>query len=340
MKRSTIKDIATLIGVSPSTVSRALKDHPDIGVPLKQEIKRVAEELNYHPNYNAVNLRQQRTNKIGVIIPEFTLFFFPSVIRGITAVTEAEGFQLMVMQCNESAEKEIQNVRICCDNCVDGIIISLSNQTKDLTHLFDAKEFGIPTVIFDKTIDHSGFDEVLIDDEAAASICVHHLIKTGCINIGGVFGNENMSITQKRITGFQKVMQKFNLPVDGRIKYANNSGESITKTEELIHEFNIDGIFGMSDEVLTGIIPAVKRMNKNIPDDVSIICMSDGVIPNFFEPAVTYLHHSGFEVGKNAAIQLVAHIKNTQENFPPERKILDIKLVTQGSTKKIIERIY
>ena len=153
MKRATIKDIAAMVGVSISTVSRALKDHPDIGEGLRNKIKELAQVLNYHPNMMAVQLRKQKSNIIGLIYPEAHMFFFPSIIKGISEVVQKAGYKLLVLHSSESYEREVENVRICLENGVDGLFLSLTNETKDLSHLDELKEAEIPVLLVDKVLD-------------------------------------------------------------------------------------------------------------------------------------------------------------------------------------------
>ncbi len=314
MKRPTIKDVALKVGVNPSTVSRALKDHPDISERIKIEIRKAAEELRYHPNQHAANLRKQRSNIIGLIIPEISMFFFPSVISGIEEAIIKDGFQLLVLQSGNKLVNEIRNVQICCDQSVDGILISLSNQTNSFSHLEEAAEIGVPIVVFDKSLSTCNYDEILIDDEKAAEECVNYLISKGCKKISGFFGNSNLTISKNRLQGFKNALIKNNFPVNEElIVYADSIEEAHTQTKKLFNNDRPDGIFAMSDECLAGIIPALNEMYISIPNKCKVISISDGTIPKLLTPHTPYLHHSGFEVGRLAAQKLIERIKNDNE---------------------------
>jgi LacI family transcriptional regulator len=335
MKRATIKDIANLVGVSISTVSRALKDHPDIGAELRGKIKEVAVALNYRPNMAAVQLRKQKSNLIGLIYPEAHMFFFPSVIKGISEVVQKHGYKLLVLQSNESYEQEIENVRICLDNGVEGLLISISKETKQLSHLEELKNVDIPVVLIDKVLENNQFDEIIIDDAKATRMCIEYLIHTGCRRILGLFGNPNMVITAKRLEGFKQVVAKQNEAqmVVSQHNFVGNTFDTWQQLEQIYPTFKPDGIFAMSDEIMAGIVPALKRLHVNIPEQCSVIGMSDGYLPKILDPQITFLHHDGLALGKLAASHLIDKIQNGDAQDVARHILLPIELVVGNSTK-------
>ena len=334
MKRATIKDIAAMASVSVSTVSRALKDHPDIGLPLRNKIKDLAAEMNYHPNMMAVHLRKQRSNVIGLIIPEFNMFFFPSVIKGISEVIQRLGYRLMVLQSNDNLDREIENVRICRENGVDGLLMMLSNQTQQLDHLQEMKEAEIPVVLFDKVLDNNDFDEVIIHDVEATQVCTDFLIKTGCRRILGLFGNPNLMITDKRLAGFKAgIAATNNLAVATDHQFVNNTFAAWACIERVFPTFQPDGIFAMSDEIIAGVIPALKKMKILIPEQCSVLGISDGYLPRILDPEMTYLHHDGYTLGKMAATHLIQKIHLKSNETEPERLIIPTELIVKYSTR-------
>ena len=176
----TIKDIAKALGISASTVSRALKDHPDISRDTKDAVNDLAKKLHYKPNAVALSLKSSKTNTIGVIIPELVHFFFSSVISGIEDVAYDAGYNVMICQSNEKYEREIINAQALLSNRVEGALISISKQTTDYTHLLSIEESGIPIVFFDRVPAGFDSDRVIIDDPEAAYNAVCHLIQSGC----------------------------------------------------------------------------------------------------------------------------------------------------------------
>jgi len=331
MKRATIKDIARVAGVSTSTVSRALHDHPDIGTAVKQKVREVAEALHYHPNTQAVNFRKRKSNLIGLIIPEISMFFFPSVIRGVSSVLDEKGYQLMVLPSNESAEKEADNVKRCCENGVEGLIISLSHDTVDTKHLMQAIDMDIPVVLFDKTLDHNFFDKVVIDDVNAAALCVRKLLDAGSRRIVGLFGNPLLHISRNREVGFWDSLQAFSPAAKGIRLYASSVEEVTHQLDLLIPDFLPDGIFAMSDETLAGTVVALRKHRVQIPEDCSVVCISDGAVPNIVDPPISYLHHSGYAVGRRAALQLFEHLEATLTRKEAQHIIIPTDFYAQQS---------
>ena len=335
MKRTTIKDIAGIAGVSISTVSRALKNHPDISDALTEKIHQLAEELNYHPNLTAVQLRKQKSNIIGLIIPETHIFFFPSVIKGISEVVQKSNFKLLVLQSNDDIQQEIENIRICYENGVDGLLIALSNQTVKLDHLQELKEAGIPVVLFDKVLDNNDFDEIIINDAKATQTCVDYLIKTGCRRIMGIFGNSTLMITSKRLEGFNELIEsKKSLDIVAECHFVSSTFEAWACVEKAYTTFKPDGIFAMSDEIIAGVIPALKKLKVAIPDECSVIGISDGFLPKILDPEVSYLHHDGLNLGKMAAHHIIQKITSKEGKRPHVTLMLSTQLVINDSTKK------
>ncbi|MBK9992783.1 MAG: LacI family DNA-binding transcriptional regulator [Saprospiraceae bacterium] len=160
MQKITIKELAKLLDVNPSTISRALHDHPDISQVLKERIKKIAKDFNFVPNHAAVNLRNKKSKLIGLILPEISMLFVPSIIEGVSNYLNKRNYNLLVLSSYENYEKEIENIDVCIKSNVDGILISLTNQTKNVDHLDRLNEFEIPVVIFDKTVEQVQFNEV------------------------------------------------------------------------------------------------------------------------------------------------------------------------------------
>lgn len=334
MKRATIKDIANIAGVNISTVSRALKDHPDIGLELRNKIKRLAEELHYHPNLMGVQLRKQKSNLIGLIIPEAYMFFFPSVIKGISDVIQEYGYKLLVLQSGEKLEREIENVRICYENGVDGLLMTLTNKTVNVHHLDELREADVPVVLLDKVLKDSGFDEVIIEDEKAAQMCTEYLIETGCKNILGIFGNANLMITTKRLSGFLKAIDAHKQQgIVGNYKFVEDTFTAWNAVEQYFEIDQPDAIFAMSDEIIAGVIAALKKMKVAIPESCSVIGMSDGFLPQILDPQVTYLHHDGYTLGKMAANHLIQKMNNKYSATQHECLVLPTELIIKNSTR-------
>lgn len=339
MKRSTIKDVAGRLGVNPSTVSRALKDHPDIGQALREEIKKVAAEMRYTPNQTAVQLRQRQSNLIGLVVPEVTMFFYPSVIRGIQEVLEPLGYQLVMLPSNESPAREAQNLKFCGEHQLAGVLVSFTRHTLPADGLSLLTDLDIPVVVFDKSLPGLPFDSVILEDEEAARRATRHLIDTGCKRIGGLFGSPNLLISQKRLQGFRSALLSSGLPfIESMVRFAGNAEEAdICAREMMAPGVSPDALFMMSDEIVMGAYPAILRSGVNIPEDCSVICISDGFIPGCYYPGISYLHHDGAGIGRHAALRLISLIESDPSLAIPEHRMVNAVLVELESTNPVIK---
>lgn len=333
MSRITIKDIAKLLNVNPSTVSRALKDHPDISVETKRMVKKVAEELGYQPNFQAIHFRNRKSGLIGLIIPDISVFFLPSVIKAIEEVTHENGYNLIVFQSNDILDREIESTRICQGFGVDGLLASLSHQTRDVRHLKDIAEDGVPVVIFDRMLDNQAIPTVGIYDLEAATNAALHLLEKGYRRLGGIFGNPQLAITRQRYAGFVTALGKYQYRVEEElIVHANDQLEAREGMYRLLNLKNRpDAVFAMSDECLVGVMQAIYEMDVQVPGDMAIIAISDGDIPYYMNPKITHILHSGYEVGKNAATLLIDLMRQRSPLSSPIHIRVETELVDLGS---------
>lgn len=308
MKRATIKDIAAELGVHPSTVSRALRNHPDIGSSMKAKVMEMAGRLRYRPNATAVHLRTQRTSVVGLVVPGVSPFFFPQIVQGISTVLQDRGHQLMILPTQDRLLVERQHVELLCANAVAGILISVSRETMDLQHVEPALELGIPVVLFDKSLPTAPFPEVVIDDRQVAWRCAARLLEAGCRSLIGVFGPPKLSITQERLAGFELGLQQIRKPERTQLLFARSADEAHHKLLETIRQERPDGLFFMSDETLAGGLAAVRDVGMVVPRDCSVVAISAGIIPKLSNPPIAHYHHDGFAMGKMAAKKLMDRI--------------------------------
>lgn len=344
MKRITIKDLAQQLGVNPSTISRALKDHPDISPALREQVKQLADTLHYRPNHTAVNLRRRSSRLVGLIIPETIMFFYPYLIKGIEHVLHRHGYSLIMLLSNDSLEREAENIQICFDNDVAGLMIAFSRETKNIHHLELMEEAGTPIVMFDKVLEEAAYASVVLDDFSDAMMAVRHLVDTGCRRIAGIFGNLNMRITQLRLNGFTAALKQYGLPVSpDSIFFADDPAQALECARLAMQAPQPpDGIFAMTDEIIVGALPGLLDSGIKIPDACSIICMSDGILPYFLRPQVTFLRHDGYEVGRMSAEQLCALIQNGEHlkpGYPGKQTVLQTELVELATTRKRTDAI-
>ncbi|MCZ4410019.1 LacI family DNA-binding transcriptional regulator [Cryomorphaceae bacterium 1068] len=334
-QKVTIKDISKMAGVNPSTVSRALRDHPDISDEVKKTIKDIAKALDYRPNKMASNLRSSSNPTIALIIPEVNMFFFPSVINGVTDAAAKAGYHVMVLQSNEQLERELENLQICIDNRVSGIVISLSCETEELTHIERAIDHGIPVVFFDKAPSNATFDIIKIDDEKAAYSAVSSLKEAGCGKIAGIFGHPAMSITIERERGYLNAVEDFGL-VDVGTSHVHQVNDAYKSALDYAAQ-GIDGIFAMSDEVISGIVPALKSYGMAIPDDCRIMGISDGKLPFFFTEPIFFLHHDGCRAGELSVERLIMRMEGSKAPIQNQIHILDTPLMSNMKSDLLTE---
>lgn len=332
----TIKDIARILGISPSTVSRALKDHPDINADTKKAVNELAIKLKYHPNAVALSLKNSRSNTIGVIIPEIVHYFFSSVISGIEDVASQKGFTVIICQSNESYEREVANARTLLSHRVDGVLVSVSKETHSSDHLTELQEGGIPLVFFDRIAPDINADQVIIDDMEAAYKATRHLIETGRTRIAHFAGPQSLIIGRDRLQGYINALTEANLPIDNRLITEADSYEKARNAVIKMLEENIvpDGIFAVNDLTAIGAMQTIQKKGYRIPEDISIVGFSDGRFSGITDPNLTSVDQHGYEMGTTAAEMLFNRILSTESVYVPEIKVLNAELIIRGSSQK------
>lgn len=316
MKRITIKDLAKLLNVSTSTISRALSDHPDISEATKKKVKSAAEEFNYVTNIHARSFRKQQSRLLALVLPEVNMFFSPNLIKGINKTIAASNYTLITFLSNDSYEREKEIIKQCLSWAVEGVLISLSKETNDLKHLEPLKKAKINCVLLDKVLVSDIYPSVTIDNTQSCHNAISYLINRGHKNILGIFGSSNFTISSERIAGYERAMQENNLPIlrENIISVEKSTDLDIILPPILNHNKSISAIFTMSDELLAKSLYQVNRLGLSIPSDISIISISDGVYPYLSHPQITHIKDSGRKMGKNAAKFLIELISGTNHN--------------------------
>ncbi|MGV4413775.1 LacI family DNA-binding transcriptional regulator [Chryseobacterium sp. T1] len=307
MKRTTIKDLAEMLHISTSTVSRALKDHPDISSSVKLKVREAAETFNYIPNDFAISFRKKSSKVIGLIVPEISMFFLPSIINGISSILNKEGYRFFILSSDDSYGTEKEHIETCINSRVDGILISLTKETKDCEHLKKLKDMEIPVVIFDKTVPQDIFESVVFDNVKNAELCAEKLIDYGSKNILAIFGDENLEITQNRLISFESRMKQFP-EITLNIIYCKSADIVKEKLDILLDDDSIDGFFAMSDETLIGLHSSLIKRNLNNTNK-KVVAISEGTLPKYLDETYEYQINDGFEMGTFAATKLMNSIK-------------------------------
>ena len=338
MKRSavTLKDIARELGISSSTASRALNDHYEISEETKAAVREVAERLNYQPNSLALSLRSQRSNTIGIIVPELVHFFFSTVISGIEDVAHSNGFNVIIAQSNESLERELENIKTLSYNRVDGLLISISEETKDIKHIEALHELGLPVVFFDRMVEQSLGSSVTIDDFLGGYQAAKHLLDMGYRKIAHISGPLTLKIMKDRLEGYKHALEEANIPFDPDLIVKDKSGDAnqaYEATIDLLNGIQPDAIFASNDIAAYGALKAANRLGKNVPGELGIVGFSNWQFTEFTSPSITTIEQPGFEIGKAAAELLLKQIKSDDEE-ELEFKKLPTRLIFRESTKR------
>ncbi len=332
----TIKDIARMLNISPSTVSRALKNHPDISKNTRDKVQGLAEELDYQPNAIAQSLRKSKTNVIGIIIPQVVHHFFSSVISGVEDMASKNNFNVLMCQSGESAEKEIENIQTLISSRVDGIIISRTKNTKDCVPFERILENEIPLVFFDRTCPGIETDSVVIDDFRAAYEATEYLIKTGKRRIAHFAGPEGLNISKLRIEGYQKALADHNLEVSDELVFRSDDFEIAKETTEQLLAMSPlpDAVFAVNDSAAAGVIVALKQRNIKIPEQIAVVGFTNSPISTITDPTLTTVEQNGFEMGYKAAEILLKRIGG--DTSPVSVDVIPTQLIIRQSTINLL----
>lgn len=306
----TIKDIARALGISPSTVSRALKDHPDISPKTKKEVQELARNLHYEPNAIALSLRSSLTKTIGVIIPQLVHYFFSSVISGIEDVAYKAGFSVLICQSNEDYDKEVDVVRALLSKRVDGVLASVAKTSTHFDHYEEVKKSNTPLVFYDRVCNISNTDRVIVDDYTGAYKAVKHLIDAGCKRIAHLATSQELLIGRNRRNGYVQALKDAGIEVDEEIILRCDTDEHAVKCIPylLSLEKKIDGIFAVNDLTAISAMSIIKGSGYSIPEDIAIVGFSNSNYAKMTNPPLTSVEQQGFEMGKRAAEMLIERI--------------------------------
>ena len=335
MKNSfiTIKDIASALNISPSTVSRALKDHPDISQETKDKVVKYAQDMGYQPNSIALSLKSRRSHVIGLVVPEIVHHFFSSVISGIDEAASKAGYNVIISQSNESYEREIHNTRTLLGSRVDGMLISRTKETVNYDHFKHINAAGVPMVFFDRTCEGINADNVIVDDKRAAYDATKYLINTGCKDILHLKGPENLTISHQRLSGYRHALNDNGIVFkEERVIEADNFEKGQQVLKELIKNDELpQAIFAVNDMTALGAISSLKEAGIKIPEQISVVGFTNGMISRLADPPLTTIEQNGFLMGKKAAELLLQRI-DSEEVLPSRTEIIPTKLIVRKST--------
>jgi LacI family transcriptional regulator len=341
-RQVTLADLAKELGISTATVSRALKDYPDISAATKKRVLELAQKLNYRPNIMAAGLRKRESRVIGVIIPEIVNHFFSSVIKGIMEVAYEAGYRVMLCQSDESYEKEVKDAETLLANRIDGLLVSIAHETSNLSHFQEFIDSGIPVVFFDKVpvSDFKNTSKIVVDDFQGAYNSVQHLISQGRKRIAHFKGPTIAYTSRNRLEGYKKALTDSGLEVDENLIFdcvdiSLEEGYNFCQ-QALALKNPCDAIFAVTDMVAMGAMLAARESNINIPDQLAVAGFSNWKISSLMDPPLTSVDQPSMEMGKLAINLLLREIKANKkdETIKYETHVLKTHLMIRASTDK------
>jgi LacI family transcriptional regulator len=333
-KLISINDIARALGISPSTVSRALKDHPDISTETKRVVKEYAEQVNYRPNALALSLKRQRSNTLGLIIPEIVHHFFSSVISGIEELAYAKGYRLIICQSNEDYHREVINTQVLLDNRVDGIFISMSKTTTDHGHFKDLIDSGIPLVFFDRVSEEVETDRVVTADFEGALLATSHLLERGCTKILHLASPQNLLIGRLRLEGYQKALANYAIARNPAFILQCDTRKEVFDMSEQILKLapEIDGIFAVNDFTAIAAMQLLQENGYRIPDNIAVTGFGNDPIASIASPPLTTVEQRGFEMGRQAVEILIRRIENPSTFIDFQTRVIPVSIEKRASS--------
>ncbi|MEM9339723.1 MAG: LacI family DNA-binding transcriptional regulator [Bacteroidota bacterium] len=331
--RVKITDIAHELGVSTSTVSRALSNEGRISEKTRTSVVELAKKWGYKPNPFAINLLKKQSKNIGLVLPEFTHHYFSKVLSGINKVMDEKGYHLFVNVHEGRLEQEVKAVNILNDMRVDGIIASHARATSDFSHYLDLIEDDVPVVFLDRICEDLDTSYVVTDDFPGCLKAIDHLVETGHRKIAHVAGPEGLSTGFVRLTGYKEGLKVHGLEFEERRVLASESAEWKEKLSALMHAEEVDAVFCFNDYLAFETVEVIKSCGKRIPDEVAVVGFADEPVATFMTPKLTTIMQPAEQMGRRAAEMLIWHIENPDEmDFLCES--LPTELVMRESTRK------
>jgi len=337
----TIKDIARELGLSVSTVSKALSDSYEISEKTKKLVTEYAEKNNYRPNPIAKSLKQGNSKSIGIVVSTIENNFFSQVINGIESVAYSKGYNVIITQTHESYDLEVLNVKHLTFRSIDGILISLSTETNDVEHLNILHKKGLPIVFFDRISEDINTHKVIADNFTGAYEGTTHLIKSGYKKIAHITSSANSSITRERLGGYKKALEDNDVAFDGNyIKYCPHGGRDLAEIKNALNDLlsmneRPDAIFTSSDRITVTTLLLLHELEIKIPGEIALLGFTNTQLADALNPSLSSIYQPGFEIGKTAAEMLINLIESKRPVTEFETKVLPTQLFIRNSSTPI-----
>lgn len=336
-KKTTIKDIASVLNISAAAVSKALHNDSRISEKTKIAVRQVAENLQYQPNHLASALRSGKSHLVGVIVPRTNSNFFSSVIQNIEEVLNKKGYSIIITQSNESYQKECDSIDTLLYTQVDGIIASMANETVDLSAYEKIKSKGIPLILFDRGENDLNVDYIGIDDYNSSHLIVEHLVENGCKRIAHIGGYKRTRIFNNRIRGYIDALKKHNLPLDEEL--LTESGLTIEDgREKMLKLLSLatqpDAVYVAGDYAALGALQVLKEKNIKIPEEIALVGFGNEPFTDMVTPRISSVHQHSAEIGKRAANTFLKYVGQETIDQQLNKIILNAELIVRDSSHK------
>ncbi|EDP71277.1 putative LacI-family transcriptional regulator [Flavobacteriales bacterium ALC-1] len=348
MKRKvTLKQIARELDVSISTVSKALRNSPEISDDTIQKVQAFAKLYNYRPNNIALSLKNRKTNTIGILIPEIVHHFFSKVIRGVELVANKRGYNVIIGLSNESFAKEVINMEMLANGSIDGFILSISKETQQLQdyhHFNETMSQGMPIVMFDRVVPDIKCDKVIVDDFNGAKHAVEKLIENKCKSIALITTKDYVSVGKLRTQGYLDALEESKitpqaeliLKIDDNLDYEVHLEKLEAEIEQLFKSNKkIDGVFAVNELYAVSAMKVARKLGLNIPNDIQVIGFTDGVLSKHATPSLTTVSQHAQQMGEKAADLLIDKLEseNEDEDESYHTVVIPTELIERKSTK-------
>jgi LacI family transcriptional regulator len=336
----TIKDIAKELGLSTSTVSRALRDSFEISTETKRLVLSCAERLHYTPNPIALSLKEKRSRSIAVLVCEIANSFFSQVINGIESIAYDKGYNVIISQSHESFEREVNDLQFLASRSIDGLIISVSSQTENMEHLQKLYDKGLPIVFFDRVTEEMNTHLVTVDNFDSAYKAATHLLQNGYKKIACLTNPLHLSITKERIAGYRKALIDHGVDINEHfIKYCKQGGIDRNETEVAMEELfalpqRPDAILGLSDKLTTGALRFLQNKHVKVPEEMGLMGFSNEDFTELLNPSLSIIKQPAYEMGQTATRLLLEVIESKRPVKEFTRKVLQTQLIIRNSSRK------
>lgn len=336
MSNVNIKRLAAELNLSISTVSRALQNSSEIGQKTKERVLALAKELNYQPNHYAASLRRRQSNTIAVVVPEVADNFFSTVIDGIDHIAQEKGYHVLIFLTRDDYNKEVGFIRHIQSGRVDGVLISVSSETKDNTHLHELNKRNIPVVFFDRVYEDIPTAKITTDDYNAAYKATKHLIEQGCKKIACLAISQSLLISRKRVQGYMDALEDAGLEIDDQL-IAHCDNDEATNQQliyNLIKDHKPDGVFSSVEKLALHTYQSCRELNIKMPDELKIISFSSLRIAPLLQPSLSTITQPAFDLGREAASILLKALEENKTDLLDEHIEMESVIVIRESSLK------